>query len=362
MGLRKEVLRRILLAKSILSPVLIAGWERPNAHAVAKQVLNAHDAADLVFAAIADHQNKLPTTNKAPSMLDCLGLIRTEADKHSGYFKQLNEARNSLKHAGNLPNATQWAAVGRDVFEKLSTLCQATLNVSLEELDESELLENHEAKAYLSSAKQARSSGDHRIALEELGKALFVSLEAAPDMTQITVGRPRAEDALKLLAFGVPANDFLKLQEFLPIVLRRGEEPDIHWKQSKFGHPGNWREETVDFCLSTYVNVALSIQNATWTPHAVRFDLLYEYKITASKENVEVWEDLVENHLTEDETGARIFRAHKRYMHKGESIKVPSSTPHFVSEDFPLLIGGLFEQTEIEPHARVLGVLGGVLG
>src|SRR5271155_5493405 len=135
MNLRPEVLRRILLAKSILSPHSSADLQQPNDHMIAKCVLNAHDAADFVFAAIADHQNVLPAKEKAPSMIQCLGVIKTDADKkQAAYFNQLNNARVNLKHAGNLPNTNQWANVAQEVFAKLSDLCRATLGLSLEEV------------------------------------------------------------------------------------------------------------------------------------------------------------------------------------------------------------------------------------
>ena len=40
---------------------------QPNAHLVAKQVLNGHDAADLALAAIADQQGKLAARVEFPS-------------------------------------------------------------------------------------------------------------------------------------------------------------------------------------------------------------------------------------------------------------------------------------------------------
>ena len=218
MILREEVVHRLLIAKSILAAGRSASLGRPNPHLVARQVLNAHDAADLVFASIADHQGKLPASGNAPSLIQCLGKIGSEESKHEAYFKQLNDARNSLKHVGNLPNTNQWANVTSDIFEKLSILCQTTLSISLDELDESELLINYEARAHLAAAKKARSSQDFQLAIEEIGKALFVSLEDVPDVGGIQVGQAKAEDALKLTAFGVSANDFLRLQEFLPII------------------------------------------------------------------------------------------------------------------------------------------------
>lgn len=210
MALRKEVLQRLLLAKSILAPARTAPRGQPNEHVVARHVLNAHDATDLVFAAIADQQGKLPSKGPSPSMLQCLDLIESGAEKPSGYFKQLNDARNGLKHTGNLPNTSQWASVADDVFDKLSSICEATLGISLDTMDESELLNDDDAKAYLQAAKRARDSGDFKLALEEIARALWTSLTQMTGMF-IEVGRPKAEDALKLTAFGVSANDFLRL-------------------------------------------------------------------------------------------------------------------------------------------------------
>jgi hypothetical protein len=343
MSLRKEVLHRLLLAKSILAGGRNAPSGQPNPHLVARQVLNAHDAADLVFASIADHQRKLGATGKAPSMVECLKLIDSKKSKHEAYFKQLNEARIGLKHVGNLPNTNQWATVAQDVFEKLSSLCQGTLNISLEELDESELLSNGEARAHLLAAKTARASQDFKVALEELAKALFIALEDAPGLGRIEVGRPKAEDALKLTAFGVSANDFLRLQEFLPAVsaLPAGEHwqfeiEGVLWKQSGFGHPGNWRDEVAGFCISTCLTVALSVQNAAPVPYAHEFSDVYKYKVTAAKDEVEVWEDLA----SEKEHAAEVFsskgrpsRTHKRFLKMGESVIVSPYAHPLVSED-----------------------------
>jgi len=346
MTLRKEVLHRLLLAKSILSLGRNASYGQPNAHLVAKQVLNAHDAADLIFAAIADQQNKLPPERK-DSMMQCLEAIEITADRHKGYFKQLNDARNGLKHSGVLPNTNYWASVALDVFEKLSSICQATLNASLEDLDESDLLASDEARAHLAAAKLAKSSQDFKLALEEIGNALFVSLQYAPDVGGIQVGQPKAEDALKLTAFGVPANDFLRLQEFLPQIFHgewsessnRWAPSEPLWKQTTYGHPGNWREDVIDFCIMACLNVALSIQNASPVPYAFEFAELYKYKVTARIDRVEVWDDLVEENEHTIQGGSnstRPSRTHNRFLNKGESVIVSGHTRPFVSEDVSL--------------------------
>jgi hypothetical protein len=382
MILRKEVLHRLVLAKSILSVGQTSSLGWPNAHLVAKQVLNGHDAADLAFSAIADQQGKLLATGKTPFMMQCLELIDTAADKYVLYFSGLNDARNSLKHTGNLPNTNQWANVGDDVFHKLSSICQATLGIALKELDESDLLSNGEVRAHLDAAKTARSSQDFKVALEEVAKALFVALEDAPSLGGIEVGRAKAEDALKLTAFGVSANDFLRLQEFLPKVSSslwvangQTEIEGVLWKQSGSGHPGNWREEVADFCIEAGLSVALSIQNATPVPYAHEFSDTYEYKVTAREDQVEVWEDVVD----EKEHAADVFsnkarscRVSKRYLAKGESVIVSPYAQPFVSDDFSLSrapitrvrishdpfsgIAGLFAGSERAEYVNLAGV------
>jgi hypothetical protein len=338
MNLRKEVVHRLLLAKSLLSPARNAPLSQANAHLIARQLLNAHDAADLVFAAVADHESKLPASGNAPSMLKCLELIGQPGKEHADYFKRLNVARENLKHVGNLPNTDQWATVGADVFQKLDSICQTTLAVSLEDLDELELLKSDEVKGHLSAAKQHEASQEFKAALEEVGKALRIALDEQPDLWEMKVGRAKAEDALKLTAFGISANDFLKLQEFLPSVSKFLSDPfQILWKQSEFGHPGNWRDDVADFCINTCSEVALGSQTASEAPLAVEFHYLYEYSVTAKQDQVQVWEDVIEGHLDDMNTDwSRPFREHKRYLRLGESVRVSSFSQPLVSEDLSL--------------------------
>ena len=69
--------------------------------------------------------------------------------------------------------------------------------------------------------------------------------------------------------------------------------------------------------------MALSIQDASPIPHAREFSDLYEYKVAAREDQIEVWEDLAdkEEHLAQIyANSARPFRVHKRFMKKGESV------------------------------------------
>lgn len=331
MTLRPEVIQRLLLAKSILAPYRFAPWNEPSDHDVAMQVLASHDAADMVFAAIADHQGK--STNKgpkrSPSMMEALALIDCGENltKPTTYVSQLNEARDSLKHRGIFPNTKQWGRVGQNTYERLSEVCRVCINLSLDQIDESALLRDPEVKNHLAAAKKAIDADEYKNALEEIAKALRMLLDSLPYLA-IQVGEAKAEDAIKLSGFGVRANDFLRLQEFLPETWSLGDGFRVTWKQSGFGHPGNWREDVARFCLEAFLQIAPRIQDAKWIPGAIELFQLYGYKVTAKEDNVDIW---VESRTYDSDLVTKHVVGH---LHKGESRMFSSVRQPLVSDWF----------------------------
>ncbi len=77
----------------------------------------------------------------------------------------------------------------------------------------------------------------------------------------------------------------LLFKNFLP---RCYSGTEVHWQQEEFGHPANWGQDTAEFCLKVFVSVALRIQDAQGIPGAIEFDYIYEHKITALVDNVEI--------------------------------------------------------------------------
>lgn len=49
--------------------------------------------------------------------------------------------------------------------------------------------------------------------------------------------------------------------------------------------------DAAEFCIRTFLNVALRIQDAELTPSPTEFYLLYRHKITALKDGVEIWQE-----------------------------------------------------------------------
>ena len=131
---------------------------------------------------------------------------------------------------------------------------------------------------------------DYKHGIEKIALGLHAVFESIAALRGLQVGQPLAETAIKVAAFGVQANDFLTLQQFLPQVIAWGDHaPQVRWTQTPFGHPGNWREDAASFSLKAFLDVALKIQNAEWIPGPIKFDVLYEHKITALKDDVKIW-------------------------------------------------------------------------
>ncbi len=290
-----EVFIRLLVAKGLLDQIRFNPTAHPDRVTLARQILTAHDAAELAAAAIAQQLGKLPKSQKT-FLMDYISSIKeSHPEKDAAgrdYFSQLNQVRIDIKHLGIFPDPRQWYRVGERTWEYVSGWCQDYLGRSLEDLDESSLIYDSDVKKHYDSAVEAFGRNDYKETLERLAFATEALFNSNRALRNLSVGISRAEDAIKLAAFGVHANDYLALQEFLPnLVYNKENELVVKWEQKKYGHPVNWRNEAAAFCLKTFVNVALRIQDANWIPGAIDFDIVYEHKVTALIDGVEITQE-----------------------------------------------------------------------
>jgi hypothetical protein len=294
MPLKPATLDRLLLSKSFLQNIRFQSVATHDRHRLATSIIAAHDAAELTIAAICDQLGCLPQKGNSYLMDYFEPLKQSEhpnADVHAkDYFRNLNVTRNAIKHQGLFPDAKQWSRVGENVFGHLSKWVRGYLRESFAELDESALIVDADVKRFFDEAKKYAQQENYKGALEKLAHALSLVLDSNPSLRGFEAGAVKSEDAIRLSGFGVHGNDFLVLQEFLPYINRWAPEgTPPKWEQSKYGHPGNWREHTVNFCLKTFVDVAVKIQSAQWIPGAVELKVLYEHQIAALKNGVEIW-------------------------------------------------------------------------
>ena len=316
-ALSQDIIDRFLVAKDLLDKISFLPTVNPDRFTIARNVLTAHDAAELALAGIARHLGKLPQSSKT-FLMDYFSPI---AETHPGeevpgrdYFSQLNTVRTAIKHQGVFPEPKQWFRVGENTRSYISIWCKKYLGIALDDLDESDMISDPQVKKQYDIAKKALIEGDYKKVLENLAISLHLLFESNNALRGLNVGIPRAEDALKLSAFGVHANEFLALQEFLP---RCYSGAEVHWQQEEFGHPANWRQDAAEFCLKTFVSVALRIQDAQWIPGAIEFDLVYEHKVTAlvDVDNVEIVQEESKGLLGPKE------KVVVRTLKKGESIR-----------------------------------------
>ena len=318
-SLSQDVIDRLLVAKDMLEKISCSPIVNPDRYTIARHVLTAHDAAELALAGIARHLGKLPQSSKS-FLMDYFSPIREihpdEEVPGRDYFSQLNQVRIGIKHTGIFPDPKQWFRVGETTRSYVSTWCDKYLSISLDDLDESDMISDTRVKNQYDIAKKAFINGDHKGVLENLAIALHLLFESNRGLRNLHVGTPHAEDALKLSAFGVHANEFLTLQEFLPHAYSgTDDQVKINWDEEKFGHPANWRQDAAEFCLKSFVSVALRIQDAEWIPGALEFDLVYEHKITALVDGVEIVQERSKELLGPKE------KVVVRTLKKGESLR-----------------------------------------
>jgi hypothetical protein len=281
-ALSQDVVDQLLVSKGLLARIRFHPPADPDRISLAQAILTAHDAAELAIAAIARHLNVLPSAKQTYFMDYFPAIQKTHQDGEvpgRDFFSKLNSVRVNIKHLGVFPDPQQWYRVGERTYDYVSGWCQQYLELSFEELDQSALIVDQSVKDFFDHSKNAFQQKQYKESLEYLAYAMQTLFNSNKALRNLVVGAPRAEDAIKLATFGVHANDYLALQEFLPGVINRENNLVTMWDQKKFGHPGNWREDAVEFALKTFIEVALRIQNATWIPGAIEFDSLYEHKI-----------------------------------------------------------------------------------
>jgi hypothetical protein len=295
-SLKPGVLDRLLLSKSFLDRIRFQPIAVHERQTLAATLIAAHDAAELAIAAIASQLESLPKNKGNSYLMDYFDPIETKTgvSVHAkDYFSQLNRVRNNLKHEGLYPDSRQWSRVAEFVYQHVTKWCQDFLAIRFGDLNESALLHDETAKRLYDEARQSAAEKDFESALEKIAVALSIVFGENAALRGLTVGIPRSDDAIRLSGFGVHANDFLALQQFLPRVETYGKDAGVPiWKQSEFGHPGNWTGQTVDFCLRTFVDVATKIQGARWIPGALPRSALYDQQIEALKDTVEIWTEI----------------------------------------------------------------------
>ncbi len=295
-GLREEILLRVLVSKQLLASNM--GQLRPasDALAVAKMILTAHDAAEVAAGAIADHIGVTDLQTKTYLMEYPSKIVAAcpQAGPFPGldYLRQLNDVRVYFKHRGILPDPRSWYQVIERTWDWIDTWCKTYLGVSIDEISLEQMLADATVRDFYQNAKVEYERRDFKAALEWLGRALYLVLARFPGIRIPVLGVKSPDSALKLAAFGVRPSDFLNLQEFVPSISKDSNtgELNVKWELRETGNPANWTEPNVRFCLDTFLDTALKIQHAPWSPTPVHYTWVFDDMISPSGDSAELFQ------------------------------------------------------------------------
>jgi hypothetical protein len=239
-----DTLRRLLVSKQLLAGHEGRHTSQSDAIAVAQTILTTHDATELALAAIATALGA-DAGDRATMMEYLTPIARAKggADSFPGrqFLNQLNRVRGEFKHAGILPNASQWFRVAENAESWINQWCTTYLALDFSSLQPDDLLTHDEVRAFYAAARRAHAAEEYQEVFENIGRALLCVLEGVPRIMFPTVGQPNANRALLLTAFGVSTSQLLTLEEFLPTVWRDLFTREIHvnWETRRYGHPAN---------------------------------------------------------------------------------------------------------------------------
>lgn len=219
--------------------------------------------------------------------MDYVALIEQKTGKGfpgRGYFSNVNRERVSFKHHGILPNPQDFHTVVQRTTDHLEQACVDYLGMPLRDVDLSALIENATARTLYLDARRLNAAGDYQASLEALSHAVMEGVQNTPLEFSVRPGEPDSAVALELTAYGVDPGAYLTLQELLPQIDLT--DFSILWNTRGKGHPGNWTEPKVAFCLDTVLDLILKIQRAPGRPSAVDFQWVFNDVLTAKRDGV----------------------------------------------------------------------------
>jgi hypothetical protein len=305
--LRDEVLQRVLLAKSLLHHGRRACEDRADLFEFARGLLLLHDAAEATLGAVADHLHARLEGNRY--LLDYFTLIEeTDPDRrpvpYRHQMRNLNTVRNILKHQGIFPDRAANAHFPITVAALLEDLCRTYLGLDFEAVSLKGLVEDATVRGYVEEAERKMEGGSFEQALISLGYAMYHLVESSSlPWSRRVFGIQQTEErflftephstnySLKLLEHGIDPFTYHRFRNLTPRFAYDMEDKTVVYEWHKdFGHPANWTNRNVRFCLQFCIECALRVQRKP----AFDYDILYypdvyEDVITPTKDEVILW-------------------------------------------------------------------------
>ena len=175
--LNPDLLKRITYSKYLMGRAYDLSQQSSDLGA-AQAILFAHDSAEMLMCAIADHKHvKLPER-----FLAFWEEIKRTTDiepPHKGQMDRLNNVRVAFKHKGILPNAN----VVADLLPITRSFCEEAtetfFGIKYDEVSLADLIPNDRARQLLKDAEAAMATKNTQEALKALGIAFDILIRDA---------------------------------------------------------------------------------------------------------------------------------------------------------------------------------------
>jgi hypothetical protein len=318
-SVRVEVLNRLVLAKQFLRAAEGACAIPNDQWAFARGVMLLHDAAESALASVADHFHAIKDPQKNVYLLQYCELIqkadpqnKAAVSRHVPYqiqLRTLNTLRNVAKHAGILPDQKSNAHFPSTIGAFITEIAQTYLGLSFADVNLTSLIRDETIRGYIQEAEGHREAGNHGDALTSLAYAMYHIIDSAAvpwsvfdrflpsQLYKKKTARhvfPNFHDVnhtVRLIEHGIDPHLHSRFHLLTPTVGKdtEGGQPVYRWEK-EFGHPGNWTEQNVSFCLNFCIDAALRCQRDDGNAYSlIRYSSLYEDVIEPVGDQATIW-------------------------------------------------------------------------
>jgi hypothetical protein len=178
-----DLLKRLTYSKYMLGRGYDL-WHRRADLEIALAISLAHDSAEMLMRAIADHEH-VRLGDGFLTFWDAMNQKTGKEPPHKGQMDRLNTARGGFKHKGILPSA----GVADDLLPITKSFCEEAtemfLAIKYDEVSLADLIAHPEARNYLKEAEAAMAVKNTAEALTALGNAFDMLIRDAIKKNEI---------------------------------------------------------------------------------------------------------------------------------------------------------------------------------
>ena len=265
----------------------------------ATALLSLHDAVELFLVLVGDHIGA--QLDRRTNFLDYWDRLKRASNgvhlSHIAGMRRLNDHRNGLKHAGNmpLPDVIEQSRVDVRAFFD-DNVPRVFTQVSFDSIDLSDVIPQDNVRAHAKKASGLEASGSRALAMLSIARAYGLLMQGHKDrgfgralrkdpfvvtsvqsvfrkvdggagrigahLGQVAEVVPDIQDALRVMALGLDFNQYQRFEALLPRVFWDDETQDERIARSNEERGMVPDQEEFEFCRQFLVTAALRVAEA----------------------------------------------------------------------------------------------------